>query len=217
MAGFYKVVLRGVVSGQEINNILYYGSLIPIGEDFDETDATELGEAVNDAWIAQILPQLVSGYAYQGCDVSMVDESGSILSPFVVSVVDSGAGGQIQAPDGPGSCVIAKFNCTPVAEASGHPVPRRSYLAVGPLHTEQIGTSGLLTGLATWQNAFTAAFTQGHLLTSGPVVPYRVGRDHPRSASDPTIVPGGVGRVHSVVARPYASFRRSRMFSPTGN
>lgn len=217
MAGFYKVLLRGAAVGQEINNILYYAPLIPVNEEFNESDAEGLGEAVGAAWLAQIVPLLSGIYNFEGTDVSMVDETGAILSPFVVSVPGTGSGVSGNNVDGPGNVLIAKFNCTPVAEAAGHPVPRRSYLALGPLVTESIGTSGLIVGQENWQTACAAAFTQGHLVNAVSFVPYRIGRQGPPTAEEPAGRPAGVGRVHSIVARPYASYRRSRLFSPTGN
>lgn len=217
MAGFYKVLLRGVSQGQEINNIIYYAPLAPLNETFEELVATDLGEAVNAAWKSTCMTLISNQYAFQGSDVTMVDENGDILSPFVVSVSDTGAGGQTSAIDGPGRVIIAKFNCTPVSQASGHPVPRRSYLAIGPIAGDAIGTTGILLNQVAWQAQVTPMLTQGHLISGTEYLPYRVGRTTGGTESQPTVVPAGVGRVHSVVARPYTSFRRSRMASPTGN
>ena len=217
MPDFYKVLVRGISQGQEINNILYYGDLVPGNISFDEGDATDLGTAVNSAWITKILPLLSNQYAFQGCDVTVVDEDGEIRSPFVVSVPSTGSGGDVSAIDGPGRVFIAKFNCTPVAEAVGHPVPRRSYLAVGPISGANIGTTGILLNQTLLQSEASAALTGSHLVGLGPMYPYRVGRTVAPSTSDPSGVTAGVGRVHSLIVRPYASFRRSRMASPTGN
>ncbi len=217
MAGFYKVVIRAVCVGQEINNILYYAPIDPSNEEFNEEDAEDLGNAVASAWGTQFFPHLPAVYTLQGTDVSMIDETGETISPFVVSTSNSGTGTNPGSADGPGACIILKFNCTTVVQATGHSVPRRSYIAVGPVPTEAIGTSGLISSLPAWQTAAESALTQGHLINAVQMLPYRIGRDHPASSSDPTNVPGGVGAVHSVIARPYASFRRSRMFSPTGN
>lgn len=217
MAGFYKVLLRGAAVGQEVNNILYYAPIDPSNEDFNEDDAADLGEAVGSAWSTQIMPLLSGIYNFEGTDVTKVDERGEILSPFVVSVPGTGTGGSGNNVDGPGNVLIAKFNCTPVSQATGHPVPRRSYVAVGPLVTESIGTSGLIVNQEAWQTACAAAFTQGHLINTLQFLPYRVGRQGAPTPEEPAGRPAGVGRVHSIIARPYASYRRSRLFSPTGN
>ncbi len=217
MAGFYKVVVRGVAAGQEINNILYYAPVDPSNEQFNEDDATDLGAAVNGAWKNQVLAGLASTYSFQGTDVSMVDETGSILSPFVVSVPDTGAGGDTTAPETVGMVLIVKFNCTAVSQAVGHPVPRRSYLAIGPITANVGGASGLVSNPAAYTTTYTAAFAQGHLINTLQFLPYRVGRNGPPTAEYPQGTPAGVGRIHSLVCRPYVSFRRSRLFSPTGN
>lgn len=217
MAGFYKVVIRGVSGGQEINNILYYAPIDPSPETFNEDDANDLGAAVNAAWMTSMMGLLSNQYAFNGCDVSMVDEDGKILSPFVVSVTDTLNGGDSAAIDGPSRCVIMKFNCTTVSQATGHAVPRRSYVAVGPISTSHIGTTGVLLNPAPWQTAANLVLTQGHLINTLQFLPYRVGRTPEATAANPNPSPAGVGRVHSAVVRPYASFRRSRLFSPTGN
>jgi hypothetical protein len=217
MPDFFKVLVRGISQGQEINNTLYYGDLVPGTITFSTSDAEDLGQAVNAAWKTNVLPLISSQYAFQGCDVSVVDENGEIRSPFVVSVSDTGAGADATAIDGPGRVFIAKFNCTPVAEASGHPVPRRSYVAIGPITGTNIGTTGILTNQATLQAAVATALTGSHLVGLGPVYPYRVGRTVAPSTADPNGVTAGVGRVNSLIVRPYSSFRRSRMASPTGN
>lgn len=217
MAGFYKVVIRGVAAGQEINNILYYAPLVPGTESFEESVAEGLGNAVAAAWNTEVVPILASTYNVNGTDVSMVDEDGGILSPFVVSTTNPASGGDATAPETVGMVAIAKFNCTPVAEVAPHPVPRRSYLAVGPLSAGVMGASGLLVNVPAWTSAFTDAFTGNHLISGTIYYPYRVGRTYPPSSTNPDGTLAGVGRVHSVVARPYVSFRRSRLFSPTGN
>lgn len=217
MAGFYKVVLRGVAAGQEINNILYYSPIDPSFISFLEADASDLGAAVNAAWKNQVFGVLASTYAFQGCDVSMVDENGEILSPYVVSVPDTGNGGDAIAPETVGMVLIAKFNCTPVSQVAPHPVPRRSYLAIGPITAAQGGASGLVDTPSNKTTAFTAAFAGSHLINGTIFYPYRVGRTTAPSAENPDGTLAGVGRVHSVVCRPYVSFRRSRLFSPTGN
>lgn len=217
MAGFYKVALRGVAAGQEIINVLYYAPIDPSSEAFIEADASDLGAAVNAAWKAEIMPALASTYVFQGSDVSMVDEDGRILSPYVVSVSDTGNGADATAPETVGMVLIAKFNCTPVSQVPGHDVPRRSYLAIGPVSSAVMGASGLVASPSSYTSIFTDAFTQGHLINTLLYYPYRIGRTKTATAEDPNPPPAGVGRVHSVVCRPYVSFRRSRLFSPTGN
>lgn len=210
MPHFYKCVLRATAGGQEINNILYYGSLTPTDMPFDESDASDLADAVGSAWMTQLTPNLPTAYTLDSVDVSMVDEDGVTVSDFVITRDVNLSGGNAGVTEGFAFVAIAKFNCYTVAEAAPHPVPRRSYLAVGPLHSNDVATNGALSTQSTWQEDISAAVTGSHLIGAGPLYPYRVGRTKGTSLA-------GVGRVASVTVRPFASFRRSRMQSPTGN
>ncbi len=210
MPHFYKCVLRGTAGAQEINNILYYSSLVPTDFPFNEDDASDLGLAVGTAWMNELQSSLPSAYTLDSVDVSMVDEDGVTVSDFVITQDINRSGGNAGVTEGYGAVCIAKFNCHTVAEAAGHPVPRRSYLAIGPLHSNDTGSNFALLTQAAWQTAVSAAVTGNHLIGISPLYPYRVGRTKGTSLA-------GVGRVASVTVRPFASFRRSRLQSPTGN
>jgi hypothetical protein len=210
MPHFYKTVLRGTAGSQEINNILYYAPLIPTDLAFDEQDASDLADAVGAAWMDELGTLLPTSYTLDSVDTSMVDEDGITVSDFVVSRDINVSGTNANVTEGFGAVAIAKFNCYTVAEASPHPVPRRSYLAVGPLNSTDTATNFALSTQANWQLAVSNAVTGNHLIGITPMYPYRVGRTKGASLA-------GVGRVASVTVRPFASFRRSRLQSPTGN
>lgn len=207
-ATFYKTVLRAIVGPEEFNTILYYGTVVPSVSTFDAGIAEDLGTAVGAAWIAEMLPLLPTQYNFQSIDVSMVDQDGVTTSPYVVTVATPGTGASVNTLDTYAQCLIAKFNCTPLAE-TGHPVPRRSYIAIGPLGSEHIAPGGILLNQSTWQTAVEDAVTGGHLVGATSYVPYRIGRTK-------GLVSAGNGRVVAVTVRPYTSFRRSRLVSPTG-
>lgn len=217
MAGFYKCVLKGLALTQEINNILFYGPAIPLNETFDPAVAEELGEKVGAAWIASVLPVLTNVYTLDSVDVSMVNEDGETISPYIVTVATPGGGIVGEAVDTVAQVMIAKFNCTPSSTTPTHPVPRRSYIAIGPLVASQIGQGGALTSQAAMQAAVAPAVTQGHLVSATEYLPYRIGRTEAPSTTNPEGTIAGVGRVVAVTVRPYSSFRRSRLTSPTGN
>jgi hypothetical protein len=210
MPTFYKCLIRGTTGAQEINNILYYAPVIPSELAFNPDDAADLGAAVGSAWMTQLGSGLPTTYTCESVDVSMVDEDGVTVSPYVVPSLIGIDGQATGVTEGFGGVAIAKFNCTPVAEAPGHPVPRRSYIAIGPLTNDDTASNGALSTQATWQTRATAATTQGHLINAVSFVPYRVGRTELGSVA-------GVGRVVAVIVRPFASFRRSRIQRPTGN
>ena len=210
MAGFYKVAVKGTAGGQEIINVLYYSTLAPDTLTWDAGVAEDLGQAVLDAWAETFIPWYPQAYTLQSADVSMVNEDGAVTSPFTVTVVDPITGAQANGLATPGQCIIAKFNCEPVTLVNSHPVPKRSYLALGPQGEANIGDDGAFAQVANWQTASTAVLTQGHLIGVTEYLPHRVGRTTTANAA-------GVGRVTAVIIRPFASFRRSRIRKPTGN
>jgi hypothetical protein len=216
MPTFYKCLVQSSVAGQDINNILYYAPVVPTSLAFDPVVADALGDAVASAWADQIRPLLSNQVAPQLVEVSMVDADGFVVSPYAVTVPMGGTS-SIGDPLATAAMVLIwKFNCSAVAEAPGHSVPRRSYLAIGPLTEAQVGTDGLIAIQAGAATALAAATTEGHLISGTQFVPYRIGRTSGPTVSDPSGVAAGVGRVVSGIVRPYASFRRSRLRRPTG-
>lgn len=217
MPNFYKAVVQSTAVGQDIVNVLYYAPLVPGDLPFEAGLATDLGEAIAAAWGAEIISELSNLIDPVSVEMSMVDEDGVTVSPFTVSVPLGGSSMIGNPLSTAGMTAIFKFNCEPVAEAPGHPVPRRSYIAVGPLTDDQVLNDGALSTAATLSPALIAATTQGHLVGGTQFVPYRVGRTEPPSPEYPDGVTAGVGRVVSGILRPYASFRRSRLRRPSGS
>jgi hypothetical protein len=210
MAGFYKCLVKGTAAGQAVNNILYYSTVAPDAIVWDASVATALGQAVVDAWEESALNAYPQAYAFSGVDVSMVDEDGEVSSPFTVSVVGTGAGVYSDLLATPGITAILKFNCSPAVLVNARPVPKRSYLAIGPLAEGWVADDGLYTQASRTAQYVGPAVTQGHLIGATPFVPYRVGRTEGARVA-------AVGLVVSSVVRPYASFRRSRLRRPSGS
>ena len=149
--------------------------------------------------------------------MSMVDEDGATVSPFVVSVPKTAVGNAGAPASTAAQVLIYKFNCEFVSEAPGHSVPRRSYLAIGPIPEANIDPDGSITNAATWEGALDAALLDGHLVNLVDFVPYRVGRTPEPTLANPTPTPAGVGRVVNGLVRPFSSFRKSRMRRPSGS
>lgn len=206
---FYKVVIRGTADGQDIQNILYYSTITPDTLTFDSDAAVELGGDVGNAWQTSIMPRLPNNYVLHGTTVSLIDENGDVIGPFSVEVPDIATGSGIDPTATPGLVTIGAFQTVPVAQYPTHPNPKRSYLAIGPLTETSVGDRGEIVPAGTFDAAFIPFLTQGHLVGPTNYVPYRIGRTTPTSVS-------GVGEVVGAVMRPYASFRRSRLYSPRG-
>ena len=149
--------------------------------------------------------------------LTMVDDDGVTVSDYVVTAPLTGDGANVETVDTVALVAIAKFNCSTVSQSTPHPVPRRSYVCVGPLTVSQIGQGGALVQQPAMQAAATAAFTQGHLVNGTQYEPYRIGRTVEPSTADPDGSLAGVGKVVAVTVRPYCSYRRSRMIRPNGS
>lgn len=210
MAGFYKAVVQGTALGQEINNILYYSTLAPDALGWDAGVAADLGQSIADAWVETALPLLPTEYQFEGVVMSMVNEDGVTTSPYTVPVSDTGTGASASAIGTVAQVLIYKFNCDPVTLINPHPVPRRSYVAFGPMLESQINPNGQIATPAGFQTMGDALFTQGHLIGATEYLPHRVGRTVGSTSA-------GVGRVVNGIVRPFSSFRRSRLFKPTGS
>lgn len=207
---FWKARLIGSALGQDIQNILYYGPLVPGVGVFDPGVGQELGEAINDAFKASVLPYLTSRYSFQGCVLSEVDADGTVTSPYEVVVPATGNGGDDGHTTGADMVAIVALFTESFPTAGGRPVPKRSYLALGPITVNGVGTDGILMWTQATRNAIVAWATGGHQVGASVVVPYRVTRPTPRRAT------GALGRVVSAQVRPYKSQRESRERTPTG-
>lgn len=217
MPTFYKAVVKATALTQEINTILYYGTAVPTTMSFDAGIAEDLGNAIGTAQGTSFSAQLPTVVEWQSVDVSMVDDDGETVSPYIVTVPLTGFGTINEPVDTVAMVAIAKFNCSYVAESSPHSVPRRSYVCIGPVLASQIGQGGALSNVSALQTAAEAAFTQGHLISGTLYQPYRIGRTVAPSTDDPDGSLAGVGRVVSVTVRPYVSYRRSRLIRPNGS
>lgn len=217
MPTWYKVVVKATALTQEVNTILYYGTQTPSTITWDPAVAEDLGELVGSAQASSFTAQLPTVFEWQSADISMVDDDGETVSPYIVTVPLGGTGALSEAVDTVAMVAIAKFNCNFVSESSPHSVPRRSYVCIGPVLASQIGQGGALSNVAALQAGAETAFTQGHLISGTIYDPYRIGRTVAPSTADPDGSLAGVGKVVSVTVRPYVSYRRSRLIRPNGS
>lgn len=209
MGSYYKIVLSGTASGQGITNILYYANVLASTVPQDSVSRldfiNEWYTTVGADWL-DIFP---SSYTLNSITGTVVDDDNSTISTFPVGidVGEAGTGGTTLGQVY--ECAIVTFRLSTPSGVASNIVPRRSYVALGPLVAGTLAATGQYFPPVGWDESVGTAL--GSTITSGGVVfsPYRVGsEDAPGSAR--------VGLVSSLIIRPFASTRRSRKIRPTG-
>lgn len=209
MGSYYKLVLSGTASTQGITNTLYYSNAGSSQVDTDPVARlnflTQWYASVGDEWL-DIFP---SSYTLNSITGTVVDDDNSTISTFPVGI-DVGASGTGGTALGQVyECAIVTFRLSTPAGVIGNIVPKRSYVALGPLVAGTLAATGQYFPPAGWDETVGTALNS--TITSEEVVysAYRVGsEDAPGNAR--------VGIVSSLIIRPYASTRRSRKIRPTG-
>lgn len=206
MANFAKVAIIGEASGQEVVNILYYApNAVAPAQPLDPTERNILASSV----IAEVVPSLLtvlhSSYTLRELQVTAVDENNETTSDYAVVQPATGAGGHGGGADSAGIAAIVGFQCSyPFTGAPvGVRVPKKSYLAIGPMASESVGDDGAVLLSALEQEALIANLA---LYLDGDAnnwIPVRVGVNGPNGPA--------VGKVDGAVVRPYVRPRKSRL------
>jgi len=206
---YYKLAVKGVASGQNVVNILYYGDS---GGDpftsYDEGRALDLADAWGEVVIADWLTALPESYTLVELEVTGVNPNGVTTSPYAVIDPVNSPGLEGSVTSGAMICAIVAFQTSLGFSASIN--VKRSYIAFGPVTEAFVNADQSLTG------AFATLMAPILISLASPIggslddyVPVRIGR---------TVSPNPihVGKVNGITLRPYASTRKSRKRTPRG-
>lgn len=216
MSDFYKVTISGSSTGQIINTMLYAGRADEGTIEMTEAAFQDLAQEVETQILPPYLAAISSTYTANYVKVETVNEVGSITSPYSLEYAVTGSGAQGGGLSGAQAVAILGFKCVEHSVGQSYRIPKRSYIAFGPISEEDIAddqsltsayVSTALTPLAAALQNFSAVVGANGWLVSA----MRVGVAN--SATPPV---GAAGRVSTVVVRPYSSIRRSRMRRATG-
>lgn len=212
MGRYAKVAFIGQCQGQEIVNITYWGA-----ESGDFTQVTDPAMRTNLGleMVATVLPlftaQLSNFYTTTEVQVSVVDEN-NVYDPlaYTVYVPAAQVGGATGAISGAGECGIIGFQCSyPFAGAPiGVRVPKKSYLAYGPMVNDDIANDGAVLWGITEKAGILSALSDTLNAGGDLWIPLRIGVNGPNGPA--------LGRVDSVIFRPFKSSRESREVRPNG-
>lgn len=212
MGKYAKVALIGQCQGQEVVNILYFTE--ESGDPAIAADPAEraiLGAEVMTTLLPLFAEQLSNFYTTTEIQVSCVNEA-NVYDPYTYTVYVPAAqvGVATGAISGAGECGIVGFQCSyPFAGAPvGLRVPKKSYLAYGPMVNDDIDNDGAVLWSFDGKANIAAALTDP--LNAGGTIwlPIRIGVDGPNGPA--------IGKVDGVIFRPYKSSRESREVRPNG-
>lgn len=154
----YEVVLKGTFAGQAVNNVLWYRDIIPaieLGEFMDLLSA--IGSTVKDqVWHSQA-PLHVRGmglqevlpdtYTLNAIDVKAYNADFTLVSDTPVTIAVNETGSEAGPTQGVDRCAILKANLEP-SFGPGIGLPKRGYLAIGPILEAYVTDDGHLTDAA---------------------------------------------------------------------
>lgn len=210
MPNFYRVSVEGTATAQSIANILYYVDDATGTAVFDPTIMGDLALAVVNMWGSDVAPHLSSLYSGTLVQVTLIDEEQTTLSPYGVDAANTASGADSGDLDTPGVSVVVGFRTTFMSEGQTARVPKRSYLALGPIVSTRVANNGLqqLSAGAITDIEEALARTLEGIETN--FRPCRVGRVSPENGPS-------FGEVVDAQVRPFATFRRSRITRPSGS
>lgn len=208
MTTFYKVVAEGLAGDQVVDNIFFYVDESTDTAAFDPAKMGDLALAFDEQVLGVMCTGLSTEYAGQQITVSVVDESNVVTSPYEVFVGSDQVGAVSGATPGFGACAIYGFRVGPFGPNPAARVPKRSYIALGPLSIAHVAPDGEYTASGTIRNNITLALASVVEGVLGSYRPCRVGR--PSGTSVPSW-----GYVVGSVSRPNTSNRKSRRRRPS--
>jgi len=210
-----KVAVIGEAEGQEIVSILYYSPS-------DLLSGWPMAVVAREEFHAQFMPALKTvmdpllSADYVGLEVqySAVTQSNTDAGGFMSSMPNTIVGEVAGGSDTVALAAIVGFQCLAWAVGPGIRVPKKSYVALGPIASANIGDNGLLLWNAAEKLTVTN-FMKANVTVeggeSGPLVwsPVRVGV--PNKDNIPA-----VGYVAGAIVRQYTRPRKSRLFRANG-
>lgn len=215
MGMFYRVVMNGSASGQDIKNILYYR--IGVGIDlslFDFAGAEALAGAVKDQVWSKMKAVLTNEYRLDTIDVSPINDEFELVYQMPFSLTVNEPGEEVGASYGPACCANFKFVLEPTNILNGIKPPSRGYVAVGPIPASNVLEDGFLNPPVMAGVAYTglrSALAQNlEVLLPVPTIWYPIRLKQTR-------ILGGLihwesfADIKGCVVSRRASFRRSRM------
>lgn len=155
---FYEVSLKGSYAGQDVVNVLWYrnGTVFADGEELFGLLNAMAAQVRDDIWRAPgvgslrgrgLAENLPTGFTMEKITVNAYNDAFDLLSDTPVTLDVNEPGLRAGESNGPTTCVILKANLEP-SFGPGIGLPKRGYIAPGPIVDGDIDSSGHLTDAA---------------------------------------------------------------------
>lgn len=208
---FYRAECRYTYAGQQMQNTLYYRDRDPFTGDL-VANAILVGQALNAQFFPALsplwpglMPTSMHWDTWQVMPLDVITFENSLSNPVSVAINVDGQGDQECMP--PGNIVVLAFLLRTALITSGLYMPKRSYLAIGPINVNHVDNVGILESSAQTQyNNLGALFAEniGTVAGVGGWAPVRYGK-----GPEPLNLQG-FAEVDGCVARSTLSYRKSR-------
>lgn len=214
MANHYKVAIKGTAGPQEVINVLYFGRTDGADVDQTVTAYNDLFDAIEAQIIPPMLVAQTDAYRLRSLSLTVVNEDNVTVGSFPYERNQTGVGSLNAVIAGTSQTAVIALRCVPFQIGQATRVPRRSYLAFGPVASNHILETGEIVGayLTYMQTIGTAIATFTAPVGTQPtdVVSTRVGVPNESAGLS------AEGTVVLAVARPFISGRASRRTRPSG-
>jgi hypothetical protein len=211
MTDYIKLALVGTAQGQEIVNIFYYAETNgDTTKALDPDIRLELAQYFDGTTLPSFVQQISNFYAATELQVSAVNELNQATSNYTVFFPSSESGAVSGDVDGVGQVGIIGFQVSYpfVGAAVGQRVPKKSYIAYGPLVSADVGNGGLIEWDGLVSDDIASALKDTITLSDSAWHPIRIGTNVDGV--------GALGWVENVIFRPYVRPRKSRMVRANG-
>lgn len=201
---FLKAVVNMKAGTTDVVNILYYANDPQFPTDYTGGEMTQLGEGVRDAYNNSLLQYMATGVRVDNVTISQVNELNVATGVNTIIVGGTGAVASGGESDGRAVAIPIGFLLERVIDVNPIRVPKRSYIAHGPLASTSVTSDGEFAPSSGYRTALVQVFTQGHLVGVNEFKPYRLG------VNDPNLLPA-VGQVIGIRQALRVTVRRSRL------
>lgn len=209
---YMRMAIVGQCEGQEVVAVLYYAETNGLaGAALDPDVRQEMANLWEGSLLEDWCLGLATNYTATELQVSAVNELNESISNYTVFQPANTAGTATGDLDGVSQVGIIGFQVSYpfVAAPVGMRVPKRSYLAYGPITSDFIQDSGAMIWTAGVQAAMSTLLVGNAVLSTTEWHPVRVGVPNELGV-------GAIGWVENVIFRPYSSDRKSRRRRPNG-
>lgn len=216
----YSVTLKGLYAGQNVINVLWYRAVTLWGDlgTLLGAQAALCAEVKQEIWDSRspghiggygMEERALTGYTLSSIDCAAYDDEAVLLSTSPYTLVVNEPGLNNAASNGPAPAAIFKANLEP-AFGPGLFLPKRGYIAFGPIADNAIENDGSLNAAEVVIMQTIANHMADNIVTESPIETFFPVRVRVTRVGG-LITELGYRDVSGFVVKPIASFRRSRL------